>query len=62
MKHASNSDVINVFNEKFASRGSKNKETQLALRQQLDSMSAANKKKKKNTEAKDQEAKDQQAP
>ena len=62
VKHVSNSDDINIFNEKFTLRGSKNKETQLALRQGLDFMSAGNKKKKKGQEAKDQEEKDQGAP
>ena len=47
VKNSESSDVINVCNEEHTVRGSKNKETKLNLRQGLDSMSAENKKKKK---------------
>ena len=45
VKNVTSTDVIGVFREENTSRGSKNKETQLALRQGLDSKSAAAKKK-----------------
>ena len=47
VKNVTSCDVINVFRQENTVRGSKNKETQLALHQDLDSMSAAAKKKSK---------------
>ena len=45
VKNVTSCDVINVFRQENTVRGSKNKETQLALRRDLDSLSAASKKK-----------------
>ena len=47
VKNVTSHDVINIFREENTARESKNKETQLAMHQRLDSMSAANKKKEK---------------
>ena len=49
VKNVTSTDVISVFREENTTRGSKNKETQLALHQDLDSWSAAAKKRFKDS-------------
>ena len=49
VKNVTSCDVIDVFRQENTARGSKNKETQLSLRQDLDSWSAAAKKKFKDS-------------